>query len=226
MYVCLFDIDGTLLASGGAGKHAMYTAIRSEFCPDHVHDGVPFAGRTDRAIVRDLFQLHAIENSTENWGRFLRAYLGHLPGCLAERQGHVLPGVSELLSCLARRDDVALGLLTGNVRDGAQVKLGFYGLFDYFRFGGFGDSHMNRDDVAREALVDVRRHLGESVRLDQVWVIGDTPLDVRCARAIGVRVLAVATGQHTVDQLAAEAPDLLLEDLSVASTLHQQLGAS
>jgi phosphoglycolate phosphatase-like HAD superfamily hydrolase len=144
----------------------------------------------------------------------LNGYLRRLPTYLARHQGRILPGIAELLKQLSPRTDVAVGLLTGNVRDGARLKLGHYGLYEHFAFGGFGDHHMDRDDVAREALEVACRHLGCWVNRDCSWVIGDTPLDIRCARAIGVRVAAVATGWHSREQLAAEKPDLLFDDLA------------
>jgi phosphoglycolate phosphatase-like HAD superfamily hydrolase len=219
MYVCLFDIDGTLLSSGGAGKAAMEAALVSEFGAADIPYNVPFAGRTDRAIARDLFEMHRIEESTSNWQRFLAAYLHHLPACLVAHKGQILPGIAALLQCLQKRDDVAVGLLTGNVRDGARLKLGHYGLFHHFAFGGFGDHHLTREDVAREALAAVRSEVNDSIQCQQVWVVGDTPLDVRCARSIGARAVAVATGWHSLDVLAAEQPDVLLADLSDASPL-------
>jgi phosphoglycolate phosphatase-like HAD superfamily hydrolase len=211
MHICLFDIDGTLLSSGGAGKAAMETALLAEFGIDRVRAQVPYSGRTDRAIARDLFHFHGIEESPQNWHRFLAHYLRLLPECLHRHQGHVLPGIGALLERLRSRGDVVLGLLTGNVRDGARLKLGHYGLFDYFAFGGFGDQHLDRDHVAREALAAAHEHLNGSADPGRVWVIGDTPLDVRCARAIGARVAAVATGWHSTDELAASEPDLLVE---------------
>jgi phosphoglycolate phosphatase-like HAD superfamily hydrolase len=126
----------------------------------------------------------------------------------------VLPGIRELLGHLQERDRCALGLLTGNVRAGAKAKLGHFGLNDHFRFGGFGDDHFDRDDVAREALGAVRRAIGPDVQPEQIWVIGDTPLDVRCARAIGANVAVVATGVHSLEELLAAEPDLALRDLS------------
>jgi phosphoglycolate phosphatase-like HAD superfamily hydrolase len=125
-----------------------------------------------------------------------------------------MPGIAALLECLTARGDVAVGLLTGNVRQGAQLKLGHYALAHYFAFGGFGDHYFERNDVAREALAAVHRHLQGPVDLGRLWVIGDTPLDILCARSIGARVAAVATGWHSWDELAAEQPDLLLTDLS------------
>ncbi len=214
MHVCLFDIDGTLIATGGAGKKSLELALASEFGVDEPIDRLVLSGRTDRAIVRDLFHLHGIEATPANWRRLRDGYLRHLPACLANHAGRVLPGVAALLEHLAERGGVAVGLLTGNLRDGARLKLGHYGLFHHFAFGGFGDEHHDRDDVAREALAALRCHHGDCIPLERVWVVGDTPLDVRCARAIGARVAAVATGWHPAEELAAAEPDLLLADLS------------
>ena len=135
----------------------------------------------------------------------------------------MLPGILQLLQTLRARTDVAIGLLTGNVRAGARVKLGHYGLYEHFAFGGFGDLHFDRDDVAREALAEVRAHLGESIVAERIWVIGDTPLDVRCARAIGANVVAVATGVHSYEQLRESAADLTLRDLSDAAAFLERL---
>lgn len=214
MHVCLFDIDGTLIHTGGAGLASLKAALRSAFGVAEPTGSVQLEGRTDRGIVRDLFQHHEIAQSEENWDRLRAAYLQHLPQCLAERRGRVLPGIAELLESLQARDDIALGLLTGNTRAGAQIKLAHYRLADYFEFGGFGDRHFSRDDVAREALQAVQTRLNGSVDLNRVWVIGDTPLDVRCARAVGVRAIGVATGNHSVDELGAELPDHVVADLS------------
>ncbi len=212
MNICLFDIDGTLIASGGAGKAALEGALAAEFDACLIPGAVQYSGRTDRAITRDLLQLHGLDDSPANVNRLLTAYLQRLPACLASHAGRILPGIDALLRHLHGRGDVALGLLTGNVRAGARLKLGHYGLFDYFAFGGFGDEHYDRDDVAREALAAVHSHCRNGVVCDRVWVVGDTPLDVQCARAIGVRVAAVATGWHPWEELKAARPDLLLRD--------------
>jgi phosphoglycolate phosphatase-like HAD superfamily hydrolase len=213
MHICLFDIDGTLLSSGGAGKAAMESALATEFGLASVQQGIPYSGRTDRAIGWDLLKLHGIEPSPATWQQLQDAYLRILPASLARYQGKVLPGIAGLLDHLGGRDDMVVGLLTGNIRKGARAKLAHFGLFDHFAFGGFGDDHFERDDVAREALAAARAYC-DSVSCERIWVIGDTPLDVRCARAIGVRVAAVATGIHSLDELEAERPDLLLADLS------------
>jgi phosphoglycolate phosphatase-like HAD superfamily hydrolase len=224
MHVCLFDIDGTLIASGGAGKAALEAALADEFGVDPQLHRVPYSGRTDRAIIRDLFRRYGLDDASANVERLLRAYLSHLPPSLRRHQGRVLPGVAALLGALRPRADVALGLLTGNVRDGARLKLGHYDLFHHFAFGGFGDDHHDRDDVARAALAAVHGHLNGAVDLGRVWVIGDTPLDIQCGRAIGARVAAVATGWHPLDELAAGNPDLLFADLTDPGPLLAVLG--
>jgi phosphoglycolate phosphatase len=214
MPIILFDIDGTLIRSGGAGKHAMEGALRAAFGLTEIKDEVPYSGRTDCAIARDLLGVHGIEATPANQRALHDAYLAQLPVSLKERSGRVLPGVHELLAALQPRQTVVLGLLTGNLRAGARTKLGHFGLFDYFRCGGFGDDHFDRDDVARMALTELRTHTGRDVDPNDIWVIGDTPLDVKCARAIGAKAIAVATGWHPVEELTACRPDHVFRDLS------------
>lgn len=219
MQICLFDIDGTLINTGGAGGAALKAALMSAFRIPLPTDSVVLAGRTDRGITRDLFLHHAIDDTPENWQRFRAAYLGHLPLMLAERRGTVLPGIFGLLESLHAREDLTLGLLTGNTRDGAQIKLAHFGLDHFFDFGGFGDHHLSRDDVAREALAAVQGRLESDVDPRRIWVIGDTPSDIQCARAIGARAVAVATGIHSVADLQAASPDHLAADFADPAAL-------
>ena len=214
MHVCFFDIDGTLLKTGGAGQAAMEAALLSEFQADRPVEGIPMAGRTDRAIVSDLFAYFGVESNEAEWANFMAAYLRHLPDLLQQMQGAVLPGIAGVLEELHRRDDVLLGLLTGNFRAGAQLKLEHYRLAHYFLFGGYGDRHHHRDDVAGEALTEAERHHGDAFPAERVWVIGDTPADVQCARAIGAQSVAVATGTYSRSDLQATAPDHLFDDFS------------
>jgi phosphoglycolate phosphatase-like HAD superfamily hydrolase len=214
MHVCLFDIDGTLIHSLGAGRAALLAALASEFGVTRSSERLEISGRTDRAITEDLLRMHDLDPTLENRRRLLDAYVHHLPGLLELHTGKVLPGIAELLTALRGRADVVVGLLTGNIREGARVKLGHFGLYDYFAFGGFGDHHLDRGDVAREALAEARQRLNGSLSPDRVWVIGDTPYDVSCARAIGARAVAVATGWHSREELAEHRPDLLLTDLA------------
>jgi phosphoglycolate phosphatase-like HAD superfamily hydrolase len=132
---------------------------------------------------------------------------------LCERGGHVLPGVAELLAILGERDDLHVGLLTGNTAGGARLKLAHFDLHERFAFGGYGDVHFNRNAVAADAHAELRRHSGREIPAERIWVIGDTPHDVACARHIGASVIAVATGQHAREELEAARPDVLLDDL-------------
>ena len=172
--------------------------------------GIPFSGRTDRAIVADLLAAHGQPDTPANWRAFSAAYLEELPGAVRETPGAVLHGVEEILARLPR---TAVGLLTGNQRNGAEIKLGHFGLWERFAFGGFGDLHRGRDDVARDAFAAAQARFGTALDTADVWVLGDTPLDVQCARAIGAKVLAVATGQHSLAELRAARPDAAFADL-------------
>ena len=213
MAVCLFDIDGTLLSTGGAGQAAMEVALELVFGITGPTEGISVAGRTDRAIVTDLMNFHDVEDADANWSRFVDAYLERLPHELASRGGLILPGVEALLAELNRRESLTMGLLTGNFRRGAELKLAHYQLHDYFCGGGFGDDHFDRDDVAKASLADMREK--KEIPSDaEVWVIGDTPADVKCGRAINANVVAVATGLHSIDDLEACDPDFLCEDFS------------
>jgi len=212
--VCLFDIDGTLLSSGGAGQRAMERALTDVFGVPNPCEEIPAAGRTDRAITHDLFTHHGLSPTVEQWERFQSVYFGHLQTTLSELQGMVLPGVVSLLDHLATRPDVTLGLLTGNFREAARIKLEHHSIDRHSAFGGYGDHHHDRDDVARVALSEACRHLGRDIDPRTVCVIGDTPFDVKCARAIGARAIAVATGMFTAAELALTQPDEMYVDFS------------
>ncbi len=218
MQVCLFDIDGTLINTGGAGSAAIGQAFGQVFGVDNLA-GVHTVGRTDRGIAAELFSVHGVEDSTDNWQRFRAVYLEHLHENLQQREGRVLAGVVELLEHLAGHDDVAVGLLTGNVAEGARIKLEYYCLMQHFAFGGYGDEHPGRDDVARETLRVAQSHLGRTIAGHEVCVIGDTPHDVRCARAIGARAVAVSSGFCSAEELSAAEPDVLVESLADPAVL-------
>ncbi len=223
MHICLLDIDGTLLLTGGAGRAAFAHTLAADFGIPEINADVDFAGRSDRAIVADLFRGHGIEPSDENWQRFCSGYLSQLDAALLAHQGQVLPGVGALLDALADRGDVAIGLLTGNVREGARRKLAHYDLWHWFPFGGFGDDYVERNDIATAALAAAISHLTAAATLNdantqrppngEVIVIGDTPYDIRCGRSIGARCVAVATGHTSSDELRGGNPNVLVETL-------------
>jgi phosphoglycolate phosphatase-like HAD superfamily hydrolase len=214
----LFDIDGTLIQSGGAGEKAFAHVCASQFGVPNGTQHLSFAGRTDPAIIREFFQQHDIKPSAENFRRFLDAYVFFLDHLLAKLDGRVLPGVRDLIRewCALPQPPV-MGLLTGNIRLGARLKLGHYQLWEEFQTGAFGDDHEDRNHVATVARERGSRLLGNKLRGEEILVIGDTPLDIACARAIDAKVLAVATGRFGVEELRPHQPDWAVETLEAVS---------
>jgi len=220
----LWDIDGTLIASGGAGMLALQTGLRHALGIEGALDDIDFAGRTDRWIVRRIFDKFRVPHNEENFTRLIDGYIAALPAALANPRARVLPGVREILAAAAARDDVAQGLLTGNLRRGAQTKLGHHGLWEFFPFGGFADDGELRNDISPHALRRAHEHARITFAPECVWVIGDTPHDIECGRVIGARTLAVATGSHTVAQLVHHQPDAVLPDLADTAAFWKIVG--
>ncbi|HEX4646852.1 MAG TPA: HAD hydrolase-like protein [Verrucomicrobiae bacterium] len=210
----LFDIDGTLIRTNGAGVKAFGLALETQFkIANGIHD-VKFAGRTDTGVAREVFLRHGIEPSAENFQHFFDCYAHWLGHILTETRGEVCQGIGELILELeSLPQPPVIGLLTGNIRLGAEIKLRHYRLWQFFRTGGFADDHEERDQIAVIARERGCRLLGEPLRDEQVIVIGDTPLDIQCGKAINARVLAVATGSSTVEELKAHRPDWVVKDL-------------
>jgi phosphoglycolate phosphatase len=211
----LFDIDGTLIHTARAGLRGMNAAFRDLHGTDDALAGISFAGRTDRSIVIDAFRQLGLDLTPAAFDALRDAYLAHLPVELGRALSgtKVLPGVTAALDALEERSDVSLGLLTGNYQRGAEIKLSHFGLWKRFGFGAFGDAHTDRRDLVPLAIEAAERAIGERVPAERVVVIGDTPLDVDCARAHGACGIAVATGPFTRDELARSLPDVLLETL-------------
>ena len=211
----LFDIDGTLIQTGGAGVRAFGRAFAMEFQIPNGTEHLSFAGRTDTGLVRELFAHHRIPNTAANTRRFFDCYLFWLDHLLGEQRGRTCPGTHEFLAQLAALPTPPrLGLLTGNIRLGAEIKLRHHELWEAFETGAFGDDHHHRNDLARIARQRGHEHLRQALRDDEILVIGDTPLDIECGRAINARVLAVATGGAKLPDLAALRPDWVVEDLT------------
>jgi phosphoglycolate phosphatase-like HAD superfamily hydrolase len=214
----LFDIDGTLVLTGGAGRRALERAFAEVTGRAASLDGIPFAGRTDRRIVADLLERAGALGrlGDEPWlARLRETYCRFLEEELAAEDGPgrlVLPGVRELLDALAARGDTVAALLTGNFEDGARIKLSHFGLWRYFPWGAFGDAAEDRNALLPVAL-DLARARGLAVSPDRTFIVGDTPLDVACARAGGVRAVAVATGGFDAAVLEAAGADVVFEDL-------------
>jgi phosphoglycolate phosphatase len=210
----LFDIDGTLVISGGAGEGALKDAMRERFSVEEDLAGVVLAGATDALIARELLGKHNLPATSENISALLDTYLHHLPKRMPNHKGRLLPGIRELLDRLKTMDEFSIALLTGNLRRGAEIKLTHYGVWDYFEFGAFADDHHDRNELggfARSRAFD--RH-GVEFSSENIFVIGDTPRDIECGRAIGAKTVAIATGNYPLTTLREHEPDFLFEDLS------------
>jgi phosphoglycolate phosphatase-like HAD superfamily hydrolase len=214
--VLLFDIDGTLVLTGGAGVRAMSRAFEDVFAvPDAFRD-IKMPGRTDTNILSAAAEAHGISFAIDRLAHFQQVYLAHLGRELHEpgpRKG-IMPGVVALLDALEARDDAYLALLTGNYEAAAQAKLSYFDLWRYFRCGAFGDDAPDRNGLLPRALGRIRDCGGPVVAPQDVVVLGDTPLDVACAAASGARSIAVATGGYDVDALRDAGADVVLQDFS------------
>jgi len=222
----LFDIDGTLVLTGGAGGRAMARAFADVFGLQNGLASISMAGRTDAWIVAQMAAQYGVPCDSETLERFHDAYIGHLlreihkPG----PQKGVLPGVRSVLDVLAAHEGAHLALLTGNFERGAQIKLEYFDLWRYFASGAFGDTTHDRNSLLADAIARVEASDGPSVRPSEVVVVGDTPLDVAVAVAAGARSLAVATGSYDVDALRASGADVVLEDLTDMKAVLDGLG--
>ncbi len=210
----LFDIDGTLLSTGGAGSSAMRRAFAALWGLEDGFARIEFSGRTDRAILRDAWATAAASQNSFGYdiARFKRAYLRRLPSTLLECEGSVLAGVVETLELLSRNDSATIALATGNFRRGAGLKLRHYGIDGYFRGGGFGDRAENREDMLGEALRACRAFGA----YDTVFVLGDTVHDIACARQHGAVAVGVTTGPSDAAALSAAGADIVLETMADA----------
>lgn len=214
----LFDIDGTLIRTGGAGVRAFERTAATQFNRPNGTSHLNFAGRTDLSLVREFFACHQIDPSPENFQRFFDHYVFLLEDHLHSSRCVLCEGVVEFMRELSQiPNGPSFGLLTGNIRLGAEIKLRHFKLWDNFETGAFGDDHEDRNQLAAIALQRGAQLRKEPLRGDEVLVIGDTPLDIACARAIGARVLAVATGGATLDTLRHHQPDWAVTDLRAVS---------
>lgn len=219
----LFDIDGTLLTSGGAGEKALCLAVKDIFGAEDDLTDVEIAGRTDSGIARQILAKYRHEASVDNLAAFYDVYLRHLEEQLPQQPGRMLPGIVQILEALQQRDDVALGLLTGNLSRGARLKLTHYGVWDFFEFGAFADDHHDRNELGPFAQRRAGEKYGDFAPAD-IFVIGDTPHDVTCGRAIGARTVAIATGRYSAADLRGCGADHVFEDLGDLGAFFGALG--
>ncbi|HDL18872.1 MAG TPA: HAD family hydrolase [Bacteroidetes bacterium] len=216
MKIVLFDIDGTLLHSGGAGKNAMMQTFEELFRIKNGFAGISMAGKTDPLIIKTAFENHSINPTADIVDQFKKRYFELLAENikLNYAKKKIYPGVSDLLDALAEHPEIIMGLLTGNWQEGARIKLSYFNFDRYFSFGAFGSDSIDRNELLPIALKRCEIDNRNGWKNRDVVVIGDTPNDVQCAKVHNALALAVATGTYSVDDLYRSGADLALDDLS------------
>jgi phosphoglycolate phosphatase-like HAD superfamily hydrolase len=217
MRLFLFDIDGTLITASGAGRVALGQALAAVYGTAGPIEEYDLRGKTDPQIVFDLMRAAGIGEGVIRGllPTFFDAYPRFLERVVADgHRIHLMPGVEEVVRGLSVRQDCLVGLLTGNIEPGARIKLRPTGLLPLFLVGAFGSDHADRRRLPIIARQRAQALTGQDIPFEQITVIGDTPLDIDCARACGTRAVAVATGHHPTDELAACGPDLVFPDFS------------
>lgn len=217
MRLLLFDVDGTLVWAHGAGRIALTKAMAAVYGTPPPYEEYDARGKTDPRIVFDIMRAAGVPDDVicARLASCFEAYVRHLD--LLIDNGHpvqAMPGIPELVRALSSRSDSVVGLLTGNIERGAHAKLRPTGLLPHFRVGAYGSDDADRRRLPAIARERARTLTGHDFPFGQIVIIGDTPLDVDCARACGARSVAVATGQHTYEELASCAPDVLFADFS------------
>lgn len=216
----LFDIDGTLIRTGGAGVKAFAKVFETEFDAVDGLENLKFAGRTDISLVREFFGIHNIPATPKNFERFFEKYVFWLDHLLMDSATQICEGVTRFMTdAEALPQPPLFALLTGNIRLGAEIKLRRVSLWDKFETGAFADDHEHRDKIAAIARARGARILKRDLADEEVLVIGDTPLDIKCARAINARVLAVGTGGAKLEELRRHQPDWAVQNLTEIDTL-------
>jgi phosphoglycolate phosphatase-like HAD superfamily hydrolase len=222
MRLILFDIDGTLIDSGGAGVRSLDLAFRELFSIDKGFEGISMAGKTDTQIIREGLIKHGL-SLDGTIGAVIHAYLKHLLKEIQNNRRHIKPGIYEVLEQLRSRDDLGLGLLTGNLEQGARIKLDPFRLNEYFPTGAFGSDDEDRNNLLPVAVKRFEELLQKKIEIDHCIVVGDTPRDVECAHIYGALCVGVATGPYSYDALAKAGADYVFHDLSEWNTLLQYL---
>jgi phosphoglycolate phosphatase len=203
----LWDIDGTLVWTGKAGEYAMNRALHDVFETEGDIYAVDYAGRTDCWIFKALMKHYQYGDHEEKVHEFMEAYLKALEDELPKRAGHVLEGVLHLLEWVSGEPHLHQGLLTGNLSHGAKLKLSHYDIWHFFEFGAFADDSEIRDELGPVAIERATNVTGSGFAPDDIYVIGDTPHDIQCGRAIGAQTIAVATGKFGLGELRTHQPD-------------------
>ena len=212
----LFDIDGTLIDPGGAGRRSLGHTFNELFAIRDAFVRIRMAGKTDIQIIKEGLSAHGLSSDDHNLPSLLSVYLKHLRTEILNKKKHINPGVVELLDTLKAMDGYWLGLLTGNIERGARIKLGAFDLNAYFSVGAFGDDNENRNLLLPIAIEKFRKMTDIRINYQDCIVIGDTPSDVLCSKPYGAVSIAVSTGPYSHDALLETEADYVLRDLSCA----------
>jgi phosphoglycolate phosphatase len=211
----LWDIDQTLVNVDRAGERALIQMIKENYRHDFKQElPIDLRGRTDTSIMRDLMAHIRLENTPAAAEKFRSDYLALLPVTLPKGNARVLPGIRAALDAVAAHPDLHQGLLTGNIREGARLKLEHVGIWQYFEFGAFADDSADRNKLGPFALRRAKEKLGVDFPPDHVFIIGDTPHDIACGQAIGAKTIGVGTGTFLPEDLAACGATHVLRDLT------------
>ncbi len=212
----LFDIDGTLIDPGGAGRRSMSKAFYQMFSIRDAFAGITMAGKTDIQIIREGLGIHGLPSRDGIVESILSQYLKNLEIEINNARRHIMTGVLELLGALKTADGYWLGLLTGNIERGARIKLGAFNLNRYFPVGAFGDDSEDRNSLLPIAVERLRKTRSIHVNYSDCIVIGDTPKDVQCSKPLGATSIVVSTGPYSYESLLGTGADYVLRDLSYA----------
>jgi phosphoglycolate phosphatase len=222
MRLILFDIDGTLIDSGGAGVRALDSALKELFSIENGFHGISMAGKTDPSIMREGLIKHGL-SADGNLEKVMAEYLKHLRQEIQNDRKQIKPGIYEALGKLRSKTNLGLGLLTGNIEQGARIKLEPFQLNPYFPSGAFGSDHEDRNMLLPVAVTRYQELFSYTIRIEECIIVGDTPRDVECAQIYGAACFAVATGPYSTDDLMDAGADYVVEDLSDPSPLLQFL---
>lgn len=209
----LFDIDGTLIGTGGAGTEAMNRTFEEMTGISNGFNHVNCAGKTDPQIIREGATTHGINTHARFMADFFDIYPRHLEVTVCERKGHVKPGVRNLLERLHESNGFHSALLTGNWEEGARIKLEKFSLNHFFPFGAYGSDHEDRNQLLPAAIAKFKKHHATELLPSECLLIGDTPRDVECAKVHGALCIAVATGPYPLELLRSTEADLVMENL-------------
>lgn len=226
MKLLLFDIDGTLINSGGSGKRAMNLAFEQLYGYPDILDDISLSGRTDDLILQDAFEKAKLSPDPEKMAKYKKLYFNLLEKEITKPNSHkrIMPGVNTLLQELNLRQNIYLGLLSGNWQNSGYIKIRHFNLDSYFPFGAFSDDATNRSELVPIAISRFESRTGFKPSVDDVYVIGDTPRDIECTKPHGVKSVAVAASFYKRKELETYNPDYLFDDFNSINDVLQVLG--